>query len=211
MKQILRLLLACFCVTVGYQSTNSFAAPIFNPENGHYYEALRFGTPWEFARDDAASRSYLGLSGHLVTITSASENDFVYGSVYPAAFFASSSGTRFEWVWLGGFQLPGSIEPSGGWGWVTGESFSYSNWDPGQPSDTGGNPNGEHQDLLIMWSGGTWNDITGPAFGSGSVSGYIVEYEVVPEPSICALIAVGSILAARARRLLGESKPALNE
>ena len=123
----------------------------------------------------------------------------------PAAAELVSSGL------LGGFQLPGSIEPSGGWGWVTGESFSYSNWDPGQPSDTGGNPNGEHQDLLIMWSGGTWNDITGPAFGSGSVSGYIVEYEVVPEPSICALIAVGSILAARARRLLGESKPALNE
>lgn len=192
MKQNLRLLLACFFVTVGYKSTNLFATPIFNPANGHYYEALRIGAPWTYARDDAASRSYLGLSGHLVTITSASENEFVYGTVYPTAFTASTSGTRLEWVWLGGFQLPGSIEPANGWSWVTGEAFDYSNWNLGQPSDTGGNPNAEHQDLLIMWSGGTWNDIAGPAFGSGSVSGYIVEYEVVPEPSVLGLFLAGN-------------------
>lgn len=202
MKRILNRILHCFCVTVGIHSSTSVALPIFNPENGHYYEALRFGMTWELARTEAATRSYLGLSGHLVTITSASENDFVYGSVYPTAFTASTSGTRFEWVWLGGFQLPGSIEPDSGWSWVTGELFDYSNWDTGQPSDTGGNPNGEHQDLLIMWSGGTWNDITGPAFGSGSVVGYIVEYEVVPEPTSVSLLLLASALAAwRVRRL----------
>src|SRR5690606_1132976 len=127
---------------------------------------------------------------------SQSENAFVYNEVYLTTFTDRGDATRFDWVWLGGFQLPGSVEPGEGWSWVTGEPFSYSNWDPGQPSDSGGNPWGAHQDLLIMWSGGTWNDITGP----DGAAGYIIEYEAVPEPSTFALSIAGLFIFAQLRR-----------
>jgi hypothetical protein len=165
---------------------NGRGTPIFNPENGHYYEAFSGSLSWPTARDNAAAMSYMGLSGHLVAITSASENNFVFGAVYLANF------GNFGWVWLGGFQPSGSVEPTGGWSWVTGEPFIYTGWDTGQPSDIAGNPNGYHQDFLLMWEQGYWNDASGPGFGGGAVSGYIVEYEVVPEPGVLSLLAFGS-------------------
>jgi hypothetical protein len=80
--------------------------------------------------------------GHLATITSAGENNFVFGllpSSSPYAFF-----------------IGGSRNSSGVWSWVTGEPWSYTNWDVGEPNGIG---------TQITWIHGpaaprpaTWND-----------------------------------------------------
>lgn len=162
----------------------------FNPTNGHYYQPFFGSYSWPDARDAAASLSHLGYIGHLATIGSQAENNFVYGSVYAPNFQEFNRPAQSSWVWLGGFQPAGSAEPAGGWSWVTGESFDYARWDTGQPSGGLGNPGGSGQNFLLMWYQGYWNDGDGPGFGGGSMSGYIVEYEPVPEPSVFGMFAV---------------------
>jgi hypothetical protein len=70
-------------------------------------------------------------------------------------------------AWLGGSQKPDSPEPAGGWTWVTGEPFGFTNWSPGQPDNAG-----EEESLLQMYRNGLWND------NSDSPTVYfIVEFE----------------------------------
>jgi hypothetical protein len=80
---------------------------------------------WEFA-----SRTARAAGGHLVTISSEEENQFVaelfstddrFILIDP---FGSSHGPA-----IGLYQLPNSDEPAGGWTWETGEPIAYSNWD----------------------------------------------------------------------------------
>ena len=194
-------LIASICVFLGSMNTGACQGLItFNPTNGHYYQPFFEGIPWPNARDAAAAQSHLGYIGHLVTIDSQAENNFVFGSVYAPNFPQFNGPGQSSWVWLGGFQTNGSAEPAGGWSWVTGEPFDYSRWDSGQPSDVSGNPNGFAQNFLHMWYQGYWNDASGPGFGGGDVHGYIVEYEPVPEPSVFALFVVAILALAVCRR-----------
>lgn len=139
----------------------SHAAPILNPSNGHYYEVVANPLTWHDAAAAASSSSYLGLPGHLATFTSSAEN----------AWFTAAFGHQNDIPWIGLIQLPGSAEPAGGWTWVTGEAFSFSNWNPAEPN----NLNGE--DAGHLWgtggaSGQDWNDLA-----SSRTLPYVVEYE----------------------------------
>ena len=132
--------------------------------NNHLYQVVRVpgGISWEDANQSAQA-----LGGHLVTITSASENDFVFSIasslVYQHGFF------------LGGYQLPGSPEPNGGWVWVTGEPWDYTNWDEGEPNNNDIGSGLTEERLHFHWENDSgWNDL--PA-SDGSPRGYIVEYE----------------------------------
>jgi hypothetical protein len=159
------------------------ATPVKNPENGHWYEVVGSSITWEDAKTAAQALSYSGMSGHLATITSEKENNFV-----------SSLGS-VDGCWLGGFQSAGSSEPNGGWQWVTGESWSYTNWNSGEPNDMG------NENALQFWNSNVWNDKNG-----NNMYGYIVEYEPtttsVPEfPSIVLPVAaVLGILVISGRR-----------
>ena len=114
-----RLLLAALLLGgIARPSTAQSALPVYDPANSHWYQAIRVAgaISWDDARTAAQSLSYAGYPGHLVTITSAAESDFVAGSVV-AAFPASD-----QW-WLGGYQdtsAPDYLEPAGGWRWITG-------------------------------------------------------------------------------------------
>ena len=60
---------------------------------------------------------------------------------YTAAITLPTWYQLIDRYWLGGFQdltSPNYSEPSGGWTWVTGEPWSYTNWFPGEPNNTGG-------------------------------------------------------------------------
>ncbi len=138
---------------------------MFNPANGHYYQLVLHPEriSWEQARSEAASRSYQGLPGHLVTINSLEENQFVYTN------FIQSTDAN----WLGAFQPDGSAEPGGGWQWITGESFEYKNWPSSEPNNNG------NENALQMPGGnnGTWND----ANSMTTSPGYVVEYEAITQ------------------------------
>jgi hypothetical protein len=142
------------------------AKVVYNPNNGHYYEAVSVpeGIQWMQAKQAARERKYRGLPGHLVTITSRSEQRFVVDHL-PVAVAND--------YWIGGLQdrtLPGYKEPGGGWGWITDEPWKFTAWKPGQPDESG---DGNEQ-YLHFWGGeGDWND----APNSYNLKGYVVEYE----------------------------------
>lgn len=124
-------------------------APVQWPENGHWYQLVTTAANWSNARAAAEA-----AGGYLVTITSAAENEFVRSIVA-----ASASG-----AWAGAFQPPGAPEPGGGWTWVTGEAWSYTNWAPSEPNNLGG------ENHLQFSSNGRWNDLTG-----SSTLAYVIE------------------------------------
>jgi len=142
--------------------------------NGHCYEAvLAPGLSWYDAKAACEARG-----GHLATIGSEQENAFVFNLVsHINAFWYLDSYYNGLGPWLGGYQPTGSQEPDGGWQWVTGEPFVYTNWETGQPDNA--NPLG--QDALRFFKGGGligdhWDD--SEAYNPVEHRmGYICEYE----------------------------------
>lgn len=124
------------------------AQPIENPDNGHFYECVDCGLNWPGARDFASQQEFLGLPGHLATITSSQENDFISNSI----------GCR---GWLGGVQAEGAAQPDEDWKWITGEPFIFT-WAlaPGEPNDSGCTGEGGCENCLQLdaGAGGDWND-----------------------------------------------------
>jgi len=122
--------------------------------NGHWYRPVPgfAGLTWTLA--DQLSRAE---GGYLATITSPAENAFVFSLVDATPFWTGFNGSGPA---FGGFQPDGSVEPVGGWQWVSGEAWIYSNWLPGQPDNY---PGGPPEDRLHFWGGGpraaTWNDV----------------------------------------------------
>jgi hypothetical protein len=141
--------------------------------NGHIYELIEVpdGISWESARLATESKQFRGLQGHLATVTSAQENGFLVGAF----------GDAIINKWLGGFQRPNSVEPSGGWSWITNEGWSYSNWHDGvEPNEYERGENALHYKWLSSGAVlGEWNDLRSAreSFNSHILSGYIVEYE----------------------------------
>ena len=58
----------------------AFADPVLNPQNGHYYQYVSgVHITWTYAKIAVENSIYDGIRGHIVTITSQSENDLVAG------------------------------------------------------------------------------------------------------------------------------------
>jgi hypothetical protein len=135
--------------------------------NGHWYKPVPGfpGINWTLANELAQA-----AGGHLATITSAEENAFVFSLVANDPqywnFCCNYSGAA-----LGGLQLEGAPEPAGGWYWITGESWTYSNWYPGQPNNR---PESDIPEERLHFFGpdGQWNDLAKLDFNLG---GYVIE------------------------------------
>src|SRR5688572_1242733 len=66
--------------------------------NGHYYEFIRaVGISWDEARAQAQTKVHAGKRGHLATITSIAEHNFLASS-------GICDATLYDSAWLGGFQ-----------------------------------------------------------------------------------------------------------
>ncbi len=67
--------------------------------------------------------------------------------------FLKSLMSRKGWsrAYIGMYQQPGSVEPDGGWKYITGDDVEYDLWAPLQPDNVGGEHVGE------LWLSG-WND-----------------------------------------------------
>ncbi|WP_210421105.1 lectin-like protein [Lacipirellula limnantheis] len=239
------LLCALFCAASLSAVTPAFAwmsEPARNPDNGHYYafftklddeRFIRPAMPFADALTRAASISHLGIPGHLATITSQAEQDFVLkyfkefgrspvGSTEKFWIGASDAAIEGEWRWVGGPEegqvfWRGSVNLGG---YVTGQSIGYHNWPKSRigsyflepnnaPMDRRRNPDGEDYLALYLSSYGTaqtsyWNDVIGlDDNDSSSPRLAIVEFSVIPEPSSATLTAISGAMLVAACRRRG--------
>ncbi|MBO5372956.1 MAG: hypothetical protein J6A75_09590 [Lachnospiraceae bacterium] len=116
--------------------------------NGHYYKFVNEVV-------DAYTAEYMcDVNGaHLVTLTSAEEEEFVKTNL---------SGETDIWL--------GAKKEKGTWKWVTGEVFSYTNWHVDEPS------NGDDEIYLSLWEG-TWDDCLDTKSFSSDGNAYVMEWD----------------------------------
>jgi hypothetical protein len=115
-----------------YRRTNSTITGFTNQQNynGHSYYRSTGTATWTNARSNCAA-----MGGYLVTITSSGEQSFLF-NLWPSG-------------WIG---LTDEVN-EGTWRWVTGETYSYSNWNSGEPNNAG------NEDYVQFVSNGRWNDL----------------------------------------------------
>jgi len=145
----------------------AIGSQLANPENGHFYEFItNRGITWTAAKAEAEQRSFFGLQGYLVTVTSEFENDFVTSKLQGLGWLgASDADVEGEWRWATGpetGQLFWSGSSTGGP--VDGR---YNGWAPSEPNDWGSG-----EDYGHFYANGTWNDFA----NTTTVDGYVVEY-----------------------------------
>jgi hypothetical protein len=170
-------------VAVGIASGAS-AAPSLLAGTGHYYEYVGESVTWDDALAAAASRSFGGHSGYLVTITSDAENSFLATLSGDGWIAATDRVVEGEWRWAAGPEA-GQLFSKAGVGVLT-----YARWNPNEPNDLGGED-------FAHYNGGGWNDV------GGGTRGYFVEYSgAVPEPATWAMAlgGFGAVGAAMRRR-----------
>ncbi len=191
----------------------ALAAPVQFGSN--YYEYVSDpGLSWAPAEADAASMSYLGATGYLATVTSATENSFLL-SLVPTTY------STFSGAWLGGEVFGGTSpdgqgQPDGGSAyWVVPSSalklFSvgqtpvpgaFANWGGHEPNDAAvfsavymnvgvegefGIQNGQWADARFGLASGD------PAITGDNIVGYFVEFSPAstPVPAALPLFATG--------------------
>jgi len=109
-----------------------------HPADGRY-ELATDELSWNEHNDRA-----LAMGGHLVSITSAEENELV----------ARIAGGRT--VWIGGMRKGSGNGPGAEhWCWCDGQPWIYANWAPGEPNNYGGNENRIH----LYGQNKLWNDV----------------------------------------------------
>jgi hypothetical protein len=113
--------------------------------NGHSYYRSTGSAFWLTAK--AACEA---MGGYLVTVTTAAENNFIF-NLWPSG-------------WIG---LTDEVN-EGVWRWVTGEPYSYSSWNPGEPNNAG------NEDYVQFVGAGRWNDLP-----NNQSLPYVIEFDYI--------------------------------
>jgi hypothetical protein len=177
---------------------------LFNYFNGHYYEAIPASLSWTNSKAYAASKSFFGRQGYLVTINSSTENAYVYALVNQNSWIGCSDNYLQINAAVGYTKYANQNLSEGKWHWITGPekgiqmrtgnastaekpgspiSGVYQNWNStGGTSYSSNEPNdvwsmgtpGEEDYGHITGSTGKWNDF------KNNNRGLIIEYGGMP-------------------------------
>ena len=161
-----------------FTAANLNDSPILWSDNGNHYAFIPGKISWERAKMEAESLTFQGVPGHLVTITSRAEDEFLLDSF----------GLKPN-VWIGASDA----EEEGVWKWVTGPETglvfwfggpinnAYENWSLGEPNNVGIENfavwNHQISTGEILFS---WNDVNNDPDDEdpfNRISGYLVEFE----------------------------------
>jgi len=175
-------------VYIAVTATENPVGYFYLPSNGHFYRPMSWPSGYSGTSNSiytnllnlAASQSFKGQTGYLVTITSQDEQDFIQANVPGSNILIALSDVQQEgvWRWDAGPETGTIIKTSNSGGNVSGQ---YNNWCSGEPNNWG---SGEDY-TVTKWGGGNcWNDFGPPASSfPGSISGYVVEFGTWSDPS----------------------------
>jgi len=156
-----------FSITVGEAN--------FLPSTGHYYEFISNpGISWTDAQIAADNRTYFGLQGYLVTLTSQDEADFSGSQAQGVGWIgANDVAVEGEWRWVTGPEA-GTQFWNGG---IGGTELTFAFWNTGEPNNCCGGEDYAHITDNTVGVIGSWNDLpNGGGGGAYASQGYIVEY-----------------------------------
>ena len=163
--------------------------------NGHWYEAVSVpsGISWLDANDAA-----IEMGGYLVTITSEDESQWIREQVSSnPILWTSGWGTQNAGPYIG------ARHDGDSWTWTTNETWSYTNWHPG-------NPNNSPNAVAILFDldgsdgGYGWQDIDYPP-GPDWIISYIVEFTTLPGSALGACCLDGLCITTVATDCSGNS------
>jgi hypothetical protein len=188
-KALPTLLIAITSLLMLIVASTSFAVPtqwtVASGGNDHFYDVILVpeGITWTNANTAAQA---MGGGWHLATVTSATENSFIFSlfADSPEFYNCCLSGNG-NGPWLGGFSSGAGIND---WQWVTSESFSYANWGTLEPFGNGDRISyfGYHSTTVQP----VWNDV--PDSYSLPPLGYVIESSVAPVPEPATMLLLGS-------------------
>ena len=154
----------------------------FTDANGyvHYYQYVSVpGIHFDDAKAAAATMTFNGHTGYLLTLTSAAEAAFVNTQIQASAWTGGTDDYQLINALLGTSYTQQS-QTDGRWTWLTGPEaglqFSngavpvgsnYANWTWGEPNG------GITENVLHLYGNGNWNDTRR---SDGDIQGYVVEF-----------------------------------
>ena len=175
---------------------------LFNYFNGHYYEAIPSSMSWTNSKAYAASRSFFGRQGYLVTINSSTENSYISAIVNQNSQIGCSDNYLQINAAVGYTKYANQNSSEGKWHWVTGPekgiqlrtgnastagqpgspiSGVYQNWNTttvfasNEPNDAWSIGMPGEEDYAHLYSlTGKWND------SKNNNRGFVIEYGGLP-------------------------------
>jgi hypothetical protein len=177
---------------IAVTATENPTGYFYLPTNGHFYRPVSGSRTYTSAKSAAASQTFKGQTGYLVTITSQDEQNFINANV-PVSniwFALSDAGLEGRWridagpengtlVWTASANVnnstTGSYSSSG-----TTASGQFTAWAGGEPNNSDGSTGEDH--AVTKWNGqNNWNDLRDG--NSSGVGGYVVEFGTWNDPA----------------------------
>ena len=158
--------------TYGGRTSESFVPrkTVETANHASRYEIIAADVSWSEANEQCLQRG-----GHLVTVTSAAENQLIIS-------MAEEAGLKY--IWIGGYTSKRNGQIYGHW--ITGEDFEdFQFWGANQPSwvDLDGTP----EYYIMLWyvrEAWSWNDERNDVIGNAEIAsaftgrmGFVCEYE----------------------------------
>ena len=145
----------------------------YNGVNGHFYRPISTGATYTNARTLSSQQTFKGQQGYLVTITSASEDAFIFANVPQSQIWFALTDEVVEGQWRidAGPEAGTLIKTSNGQtaGNIQGQ---YNNWAGGEPNNAG------NEDYAVTkWNGSQWNDLP-----NNFSNPYVVEFGTWTNP-----------------------------
>jgi|TARA_B110000902_G_C14285849_1_gene578742 gliding motility-associated-like protein len=139
-----------------FDTTGFIDAGVYNGFNYYFDRTIR---SWTAARENAVR-----ACSDLAMFDSMPENAYVHSQI--TAKLPSS----FQTIHFGMIQDTNASdysEPAGGWRWLNGDTLTFTNWGPSEPSNTPGCVGSERWGTI--WPSGKWNDNCSGAGGRALV------------------------------------------